>query len=40
MMCIETCVLSLHVTLSGERERKMMVEQCLMEYVPSVLPEH
>ena len=43
MMCVETCVLSLHVVLYGERQRKMMVEQDLMEYIiclPSVLPEH
>ena len=41
MMCVETCVLSLQVSMSEERERKMIVQQGLMDYViclPSVLP--
>ena len=41
MMCVETCVLSLQVSMCEERERKMIVQQGLMDYViclPSVLP--
>ncbi|KAL5516744.1 hypothetical protein EMCRGX_G002151 [Ephydatia muelleri] len=41
MMCIETHVLFFQVILIGERERKRMVDQGLMDYVvclPSVLP--
>ena len=41
MMCIETHVLFFQVILIGERERKRMVDQKLMDYViclPSVLP--
>eukprot|EP00731_Ephydatia_muelleri_P002200 Em0001g2200a len=42
MMCIETHVLFFQVILIGERERKRMVDQGLMDYViclPSVLPD-
>ena len=42
-LCIEMCIFSLQVMLTGETARKMMVEQGLMEYViclPSVLPEN
>ena len=41
MMCVETCVLSLQVSMCEERERKMIVQQGLMDYViclSSVLP--
>ena len=41
MMCVETCVLSLQVILSGEGERRVMLEQGWLDYViclPSVLP--
>ena len=41
MMCIETHVLFFQVIFIGERERKRMVDQGLMDYViclPSVLP--
>ena len=41
MLCIETHVLFFQVILIGERERKRMVDQGLMDYVvclPSVLP--
>ena len=41
MMCVETCVLSLHVNMCKEKDRKAIVEQGLMDYViclPSVLP--
>ena len=42
MMCMEMNILFIQVVLCGERERKMMVKQGLMEYIiclPSVLPK-
>eukprot|EP00731_Ephydatia_muelleri_P001518 Em0001g1518a len=42
MMCIEVNVLFFQVTLRGERERKRIVDQGLIDYViclPSVLPD-
>ena len=41
MLCIETCVLSLQVSLRGGPERKRIVQQGFVDYVvclPSVLP--
>ncbi|KAL5516368.1 hypothetical protein EMCRGX_G001667 [Ephydatia muelleri] len=43
MMCIETGIFSLQLMMSGEKERKIIEEQGLLDYIiclPSVLPKN